>query len=136
MMVLALSRQKPVFLLLMGYEVSRPEVWSPRRMVCWYYQRSRSDGYSGLLQWKPDCASVVDFEAHCTCSSGTLAFSSPGHPPLIQYKHPKTNTRIGAAVKSAAARHYSKSIVSMWYRPLQNTLSQWVREPQVKNLIR
>ena len=71
---------------------------------------SRSDGSAGSdgsPPWKPDCASGVDFEAHCTCSSGTLAFSSPDHPPLKQYKHPKTNTRIGAAVKLAAARHYS-----------------------------
>ena len=75
-----------------------------------HYIWSRSDGSSGSdgsPPWKPDCASGVDFEAHCTCSSGTLAFSSPDHPPLKQYKHPKTNTRIGAAVKLAAARHYS-----------------------------
>ena len=40
---------------------------------------SRSDGSAGSdgsPPWKPDCASGVDFEAHCTCSSGTLAFSS------------------------------------------------------------
>ena len=58
----------------MGYEVSRREVRSPRRMVYWFCQYSRSDGYSGSLLWKPDWASVVDFEVHCTCSSGTLAF--------------------------------------------------------------
>ena len=39
----------------------------------------------GFAQWcEPDRSPVVELEAHCTCPTGTLAFSSPDHPPLLR----------------------------------------------------
>ena len=84
--------KKPIFLLLMVYEVSRWEVWSPR--IRWYFDITIGRGMMvhlvQVLLWKPVCASVVDFEAHLHLRVRYFSLFFTRAPTPWFYKHPKT----------------------------------------------